>query len=375
MDEEVQALQNNHTWILVPQPAKTNIVPSLDYTDSVSPIIKATTVCVVLSLAVTNKWPLRQLDVKNAFLNGILSEHVYMEQPLGYIYPCFPNHVCLLKKAPYGLKQAPRAWFQCFSSFLLRLGFSCSHTDTSLFVFHKNSDVIYLLLYVDDIIVIGKNSSLLDSFTLKLNSGFATKDLGSLSYFIGLEASPTADGLFLSQLKYEWDILTRAQLLDNKPVHTPIIVSQHLSVDGPFFSDPTLYRSLVGALQYLTITRPDIAHAINSVSQFLHAPTEDHFIAVKRILRYVKGTLHFGLSFRPSATPDALVAYSDADWAGCPNTRRSTSGYSIYLGDNLVSWSAKKQPTVSRSSCESKYRGLANTAAELLWFAHLLRDL
>ena len=350
-------------------------VPGLDYTDTFSPVVKATTVRVVLSLIVTNKWPLRQLDVKNAFLNGTLTEHVYMEQPPGYIDPRFPTHVCLLKKALYGLKQAPRAWFQRFSSFLLTLGFSCSRADTSLFVFHQQSSLIYLLLYVDDIIVTGNNPSLLDSFTRKLHSEFATKDLGSLSYFRGLEASPTPDGLFISQLKYARDILTRAQLLDSKPVHTPMVVSQHLTVAGSPFSNPTLYRSLVGALQYLTITGPDIAHAVNSVSQFLHAPTIDHFLAVKRILRYVKGTLHFGLTFRPSTIPSALVAYSDADWAGCPDTRRSTSGYSIYLGNNLVSWSAKKQPTVSRSSCESEYRALAMTAAELLWLTHLLHDL
>ena len=256
MDEEVQALQQNRTWVLVPRPANTNIVgskwvfrtkylpdgsikrlkarlvakgytqvPGLDYTDTFSPIIKATTVCVVLSLVVTNKWPLRQLDVKNTFLNGTLTEHVYMEQLPGHIDPRFPHHVCHLKKALYSLKQAPRAWFQRFSSFLLTLGFSCSRADTSLFVFHQQSGIIYLLLYVDDIIITGNNSSLLDSFTRKLHSEFATKDLGSLSYFLGLESSPTPDGLFLSQLKYARDILTRAQLLDSKPVHTPMVVS------------------------------------------------------------------------------------------------------------------------------------------------------
>uniref|UniRef100_A0A2N9GUK4 Reverse transcriptase Ty1/copia-type domain-containing protein n=1 Tax=Fagus sylvatica TaxID=28930 RepID=A0A2N9GUK4_FAGSY len=375
MDEEIQALQSNHTWILVPRPTNTNIVgskwvfrtkylpdgfierlkarlvtkgytqvPGLDYTDTFSPVIKATTVRVVLSLAVTNKCPLRQFDVKNAFLNGHLTEHVYMEQPPGYIDPRFPNHVCQLKKALYGLKQAPRAWFQRFSSFLLQLGFYCSRADTSLFVFHKHSNIIYLLLYVDDIIITGNNPSLLENFTCKLNSEFATKDLGSLSYFLGLEATPTTDGLFISQLKYARDILTRAQ-------------------------------SFIGALQYLTITQPDITHAVNSVSQFLHSPTDNHYLVAKRILRYVKGTLHFGLNIHPSIAPGALVAYSDADWAGCPDTRRSTSGYSINLGDNLVSWSAKKQPTVSRSSCESEYRALALTAAEIVWLTHLLRDL
>ncbi|XP_022880708.1 uncharacterized protein LOC111397976 [Olea europaea var. sylvestris] len=128
-----------------------------------------------------------------------------------------------------------------------------------------------------------------------------------------------------------------------------MVVSQHLSAKGTLFSNPTVYRSLVGALQYLTIMSPDIAHAVNSVSQFLHALTTDHFLAVKRILRYIKGTLYFGLIFRPSTTPSTLIAYSDTYWAGCPDTRRSTSGYSIYLGGNLVSWSAKKQSTISRS--------------------------
>ncbi|KAF5455289.1 hypothetical protein F2P56_024884 [Juglans regia] len=260
-----------------------------------------------------------------------------MEQPLGYIDPRFLNHVCQLKKALYGLKQAPRAWFQHLSSFLTHLGFSCSRADPSLFIFHMQSDIIYLLLYVDDIIITGNNSSLLDSFTCKLNSEFATKDLGPLSYFLGLEASSTSDGLFISQLKYAQDILSRVQLLDTKPVHTPMVVSQYLSVDGPLFFDPTLYRSLVGTLQYLTITCPDLTYAVNFVSQFLHAPTDDHFLAIKCILRYVKGTIHFGLTFLPSSSPGALVAYSDGDWVGCPDTRRSTSGYSIYLGDNLVS--------------------------------------
>ena len=154
-----------------------------------------------------------------------------------------------------------------------------------------------------------------------------------------------------------------------------MVVSQHLSSDGPLFPDPTLYQSLVDALQYLIITHLDIAHAVNSVSQFLHSPTEDHFLAVKHILHYVKGTLQFGLTFHPSAAPGALVAYSDDDWAGCPETRRSTSSYSIYHGNNLVSWSTKKQPTVSRSSCESEYRALALIATKLLWLMHLLRDL
>ncbi|KAM0070796.1 putative RNA-directed DNA polymerase [Helianthus debilis subsp. tardiflorus] len=143
---------------------------------------------------------------------------------------------------------------------------------------------------------------------------------------------------------------------------------------GDLFSDATLYRSIVGALQYLTITRPDISYAVNQVSQFLHAPTTAHFQEVKRILRYLKGTISYGLHYsRPTQT--MLLGYSDADWARCLETRRSTYGYSIFLGGNLISWGAKKQPTVARSSCESEYRAMANTAAEIVWLTHLLQEL
>ncbi|KAF5448208.1 hypothetical protein F2P56_028764 [Juglans regia] len=297
-----------------------------------------------------------------------------MEQPLGYVDPKYPSHVCRLRRALYGLKQAPRAWFHRFSVFLLAIGFSCSRADSSLFVLSKGADLIYLLLYVDDIVVTSNNSFLLNTFISKLSKEFATKDMGSLNYFLGLEAYRTSSGLFLSQAKYAHEILQRAKLVDSKPVSTPMVVAHHLSIDGPVFDDPSLYQSLVGALQYLTITRPDLTHVVSAVSQYMHKPSLCHFQAVKRILRYIKGTLRYGLSFTPSSSRD-ILAYSDVDWAGCLDTRRSISGYVIYLGDNLVSWRSKKQPTVSRSSCESEYRALVSTAAEVKWLGHLLRDL
>lgn len=208
-------------------------------------------------------------------------------------------------------------------------------------------------------------------FIFSLNKEFVTKDLGKLSYFLGLEVTYTDTGLFLTQAKYAHDILVRAGLLDSKPVATPLSTSEQLFSSGSAFSDSTLYRSLVGALQYLTITHSDLSYAINQVSQYLHAPTTDHFSAVKRILRYVKGIISYGLTFRHQSYP-AIVGYSNADWAQCIETPRSTYGYSIFLGGNLVSWCAKKQPTVSRSSCESEYRAMANTAAEIIWITHLL---
>ncbi|KAF5476382.1 hypothetical protein F2P56_008105 [Juglans regia] len=269
-----------------------------------------------------------------------------MEQPPGYIDASHPNHVCRLKKAIYGLKQAPRAWFHRFSHFLIKIGFNGSKADSSLFVHSSDNGIIYLLLYVDDIVITGINVSLIDTFINKLRQEFSMKDLGNLNYFLGLEVTHSKKGMFLSQVKYARDILIRADLHDSKPIATPMIVSNHLTTDGPLFHSPTTYQSLVGALQYLTITRPDITHAVNSVSQFMHSPREQHFQAVKRILRYVKGTLHFGLNISPSSNLN-ISAFSDADWAGCPETSRSTSGYVIFLGNNLISWTSKKQSTVS----------------------------
>jgi hypothetical protein len=225
-----------------------------------------------------------------------------MEQPPGYADSSHPNHVCHLKKAIYGLKQALRAWFHRFSHFLLTIGFNSNQADSSLFVYSSAQEIIYLLLYIDDIIITGSNMSLIDTFIHKLRHEFSMKDLGTLNYFLGLEVTHSATGIFLSQLKYTRDLLLRVDLLDSKLVGTPMIVSQHLTTDGNPFHSLTTYQFLVGALQYLTITRPDITHVVNSISQFMHALSEHHFQAVKRIPRYIKGTLHFGLKITPSTT-------------------------------------------------------------------------
>jgi len=200
------------------------------------------------------------------------------------------------------------------------------------------------------------------------------KDLRSLHYFLGVEVHHNSYGLFLSQTKYALDLLHHANMVEAKPITTPYVVGQHLSIEGKLFSDPTLFRSLAGALQYLTITCPNLSFSVNSICQYMHAPTEDHFRAFERILCYVKGTVHHGLQLHRNPSRD-LLAYSDADWAGCPDTRRSTTGYLIFLGPNLISWYSKKQSTVSRSSAEAKYRSLAVTTAEVAWIVQLLRDL
>ncbi|XP_071739048.1 uncharacterized mitochondrial protein AtMg00810-like [Rutidosis leptorrhynchoides] len=209
--------------------------------------------------------------------------------------------------------------------------------------------------YVDDLIITGNHSSTICKFISRLNEEFSIKDLGHLSYFLGLEVA------YMNSV-------------DSKPAATPLATAESFTLHGTLLKNSTFYHSLVGALQYLTITRPDISYAVNQVSQFLHAPTTDHFQAVKRIIRYVKGTLVYGLSFHHASKP-LLLGYSDADCARCIETRRSTYGYSIFLGGNLISWNAREQSTVARSSCESEYRALANTAVEIVWITHLLREL
>ncbi|KAJ9545500.1 hypothetical protein OSB04_025207 [Centaurea solstitialis] len=348
--------------------------PGLDYDETFSPVVKPATIRTVLSISVSLNWPIHQLDVKNAFLNGDLTEEVYMKQPPGYVHPSYPNHVCRLRKALYGLKQAPRAWFQRFAVFITSLGFYSSKSDSSLFVYHHGRDTIYLLLYVDDIILTASSPDLVTRVISRLSSEFQMTDLGALSFFLGVAATRSSSGLFLSQSVFAQEIISRAGMDTCNPCSTPADTKSKLPSSGAPVSDPTLYRSLAGALQYLTFTRPDISYAVQQICLFMHDPREPHFNVLKRILRYLRGTLSMGLFLRPSSI-DRLVSYTDADWAGCPDTRRSTSGFCVFLGDNLVSWSSKRQHVVSRSSNESEYRGIANAVAESAWLRNLLLEL
>ncbi|XP_021975221.1 uncharacterized mitochondrial protein AtMg00810-like [Helianthus annuus] len=206
----------------------------------------------------------------------------------------------------------------------------------------------------------------------RLAAEFDMKDLGPLSHFLGIHVTHQHNRMFLSQQSYTKDIIERVGMHSCKPVATPVDTKSKLSAtSSPIFEDSTLYRSLVGALQYLTFTRPDISYAVQQVCMHMHAPRIDHWNALKRIMRYLQGTSSLVLTLG-SFTDFSLRAYTDADWAGCPDTRRSTLGYCVYLGPNLLSWSSKRQAVVSRSSAEAEYRGVV---AELCWLRNLLLEL
>ena len=234
-------------------------------------------------MAAVRHWPLYQMDVKNAFLNGDLHEEVYMQPPPGY--PPLSSQVCRLRRALYGLKQAHRARFEKFSLVVAQQGFSLSPYDTALFVQRSSAGITLILLYVDDMIITGDDSTGIRSLQHFLSQHFEMKDLGTLSYFLGLEVTSSSDGYYLSQAKYASDLLSKAGITDNKIVSTPLKYNAKLTpLDGEPISNATRYRQLVGSLIYLTVTRPDISHTMSMVSKFMDAPHSVHYAAVLRIL-------------------------------------------------------------------------------------------
>ncbi|KAL4580201.1 hypothetical protein LXL04_016385 [Taraxacum kok-saghyz] len=286
-----------------------------------------------------------------------------------------PGEVCRLRKALYGLKQAPRAWFEKFSTVITSLGFRASNHDSALFVRCTSAGRIILSLYVDDMIITGDDHDGIESLKRDLAIRFAMKDLGLLRYFLGIEVAHSPKGYLLSQTKYISDLFERARLTDNRTTDTPIESNAKYSpTDGVPLSDPSLYRTIVGSLVYLTVIRPDIAHADHVVSQFVTAPSSVHWGAVLRILRYLRGTQFRTLAF-PSTSSLELRVYSDANWDIDIYDRKSTAGYCVFLMDSLISWKSKKQDVVSRSSTKSEYRAMAIATCEVVWLRWLLADI
>ncbi|XP_061375432.1 uncharacterized mitochondrial protein AtMg00810-like [Gastrolobium bilobum] len=296
-------------------------------------------------------------------------EEVYMSSPSGYNQQgesLPPNAVCRLQKSLYGLKQSSRQWFSKLSSTLISISFQQSTLDHSLFNMFTDSYFVAILVYVDHILLAFNDSAALHTLTDSLNNKFRLKNLGALKYFLELEVVRSHSGIYLSQCQYVLNILQDSGSLGCKLQPTPMEANLKLSSNSrELLSDPTSYRRIIGKLLYLTFTRPDLSFAVNRLSQYMSAPRVPHMLVVQRILVYLKCTVGQGLLFSANSSIQ-LNVFSDSDWATCPNSMRSVTGYCIFFGDSLISWKSKKQSIVSRSSAEAEYRSMANVTCELL---------
>ncbi|GKD29571.1 retrovirus-related pol polyprotein from transposon TNT 1-94 [Tanacetum coccineum] len=374
MTTKIHALENNKTWIFTSLPSGKTLIGSkrvykiklkadgtidrykarlvvkgfnqkkgIYYIETFAPMAKMPTVRTLIAVAVQNGWPIQQLDVNNAFLHGDLNEEVYMTVLQGYPHSLPPNTVCKLTKSLYGLKQANRQWFEKLTTFLLSLRFK-------------------------------KDTTFLQHIKTQLHNKFSIKDLGPIHYYLGIDILRNLAGLAKSQRKYALDLLKYTDTLDIKPVATqmdPIVKLNEKDSDP--LTDPTHYRTIVGKLIYLTLTRPDLFFAAQALSQFSHNPRTPHLAALQRVLRYIKLCPGQGIYFLASNNLK-LITYCDSDWASCQTTRRSVSGYDIFLGKSLISWQSKKQLVVSRSSTKVEYRSLADSTCEISWLKCLLHD-
>ena len=382
MKKEVTALQQNGTWDLVLLPKGKKAISckwvykikkhadgnierykaclvakgftqkySLDYFETFSSVIKMSIVRCLISYAASQHWNIFQLDVNNAFLHGFLHEEVYMNVPDGIEAP--KGTICKLRRSLYGLKQASRQWFARLVDELLSQGFVQSKNDYSLFLKKENGDITIVVVYVDYIIIItGSNEATITALKSHLHNIFSIKDLGLLHYFLSIEISHTSTGYILTQKKFTKKPLTDCPFDLTKAAVTPFPLNLKLSADDtPIYDDVELYRCYAGKLNFLTHTRPDIAFAVQSLSQFMHSPRLSHVQALTHTLRYIKHTIGQGILVK-ATTQLTLQAFNDSDWAACPTSIR----YILLLSNSSVSWKLKKQGTISKSSSEAEYR-------------------
>jgi hypothetical protein len=368
MTKEYQSIIKNDVWKIVPRAKKKDMVSSkwiykikhvangsiekhkarfvaclfsqkkgIDYEEIFALMARYTSIRTIIPLAAKMKWKLHQMDVKTTFLNGVIEEEVYIEQPQGFEVEDRKTHVCKLKKYMYGLKQAPRAWYGRIDSFLTSLGSTKSKFDSNLYFKVMNGEPVILLVYVDDLFLTREEKFITDC-KKKLVAEFEMKYLGLIHYFLGLEVWQSPDRIFLNQGKYAVEILKRFDMLECKSMNTPMETKLKLLVDtSSELVDATLYRQIIGLLMYLRNTRLDTCFVVNTLSQYLVEPRHVHLVAAKHVMRYLKGTLEYGLSY----TGDhdfKLYGYTDSDWDGSVYDRKRNSECFFSLGSTRTSW-------------------------------------
>lgn len=408
MMEELESIEENQTWSLTDLPPgrraiglkwvfkvkrdehgavakyKTRLVvksyaqkQGIDYDEVFAPVSRLDTVRLLIALAAQENWEVHHMDVKSAFLNGDLQEEVYVQQPSGFVVAGGEHKVLKLKKALYGLHQAPRAWNAKLDDTLVSFGFRRSPSEAAIYVRCRSGAQLVVGVYVDDLIITGANCDDIKLFKQEMSKKFKMSDLGLLHYYLSIEVKQGPDGITLSQGAYVEKILERSGMAGCNACQVPMEPRLKLSkksTQPPV--DATAYRSIVGSLRYLVNTRPDIAFAVGYVSRFLENPREDHLTAVKHILRYLAGTKKWGLWFgRKKGQEGRLIGFSDSDFAGDVDARKSTTGVIFFLTGSPITWQSKMQKVVAQSSCEAEYIAAANATCEALWLSRVPAEL
>ena len=315
------------------------------------------------------------MDVKTAFLNGYLDEEIYMDQPEGFIASGQEKKVCKLIRSLYGLKQAPKQWHMKFDEIILSYGFVINQTDEC--VYHKidkNNKIVILCLYVDDILIFGSDIQIINDIKHFLSQNFDMKDLGQADLILNTKIMKNENGYVLSQSHYIEKILKNFYNPNCQPVSTPYDPNVHLKKNTGHPQLQREYAQIIGSLGFLTnYTRPDIAYAVNRLSRYTSNPDKSHWDALERILRYLKGTINYGLHYK--GYPSVLEGYSDANWISDSVDVKSTTGFVFLLGGGAVSWKSTKQTVMARSTMESEMIALDTTSIEAEWLKDLLTEI
>lgn len=415
MKEEMIALANNNTWCLVPLPENTKTLDNkwvyrvktdadgnvirfkarlvargfnqekdIDFTETFAPVVRYDSIRLLLALAAEHSLEIAQFDVQTAFLYGDLTEDIYMKQPSGFEDRDFPDYVCKLNKSLYGLKQSPRCWNTKFVNFLNQFKFKQLKSDPCVFLGMFENYEVYLALYVDDGLVLSESNSAINKLMFHLEENFkvTTNTESCVKQFVGMqiEHNSVTGTVAVHQKPYINKILERFNMQDANTVAVPAEPGIYLkSLEDMNSCDKSKpYREAVGSLIFLaTVSRPDIAYAVNQVSRFLNNWTEEHWKAVKRILRYLKGTMDYKIVYSKSAPASEVkvCGFSDADYAGCVETRKSTSGYVFVCASSPITWASQRQSVVAQSTTEAEYIALAFGTKEALWIKYFLDEL
>lgn len=405
MDREIDSLHQNETWNLTRLPKGLKALPckwvfrvktnpdgsidkykarlvvkgfaqrqGIDYDQTFSSVARMETIRSVLSVAAKNDMFLVQFDVSTAFLYGELDDkEIYMQQPEGYEQG--QELVCRLKKSLYGLKQGPRCWQERFGGFLQKHNFQVSEADPCLYIRERNGKKILLVVYVDDGLAAATDTQDLEEFLDELKSEFKIVS-SKAECFLGLEIKKQENGLKISQQGYATRILERFRFLDCKAVSTPLLKNSEISTAGKESETTSFpYRQAIGALMYLMLgTRPDLAFSIGFLSRTLENPTNENIAQVKRVFRYISGTINLGIVYRKQKK-GILECYSDADFGGCTKTGRSTSGIIIMFASGTISWKSQRQAMVAISTTEAEIVAANEAAKEIIWLKSLFQEI